>query len=234
MKIRNRKITSLVLAGSILAGGGLGVTASSALAHDGTSKGNGVARAERGGPHGAKAAVMTAVTSLLGVDNAALKTARQSGTSLSALAQQKGVARADLVSTIAAALKANRPAGAPALSDAQATARAGKMADHVPGQRANGPRAGRAAVGAAIAKAIGVTTDELKAARKAGTSPAALAQQKGVARDTVVAAVVAALKAGKPAGAPARTDAQLTQMAERIVDGTGPGHGPRGRGGARR
>ena len=79
-----------------------------------------------------------------------------------------------------------------------------------------------------------MTTDELKAARKAGTSPAALAKQKGVARDSLVAAVVAALKANKPAGAPTRTDAQLTQMAERIVDNARPAHGPRGRGGARR
>lgn len=230
MKIRNRKLTSLVLAGSILAGGGMGVTASSALAAHGT----GATGAKAAKPAAAKGAVMTAVKTLLDVDNAALKAARQSGTSLSVLAQQKGVDRADLVSAIAAALKANRPANAPARTDAQITARAEKMADHVPGQRAGKARAGRAAMGTAIAAAIGVTTDELKAARKAGTSPAALAQQKGVARDSLVAAVVAALKANKPAGAPTRTDAQLTQMAERIVDNARPAHGPRGRGGARR
>lgn len=231
MKIRNRKLTSLVLAGSILAGGGMGVTASSALAAHDTGAAGAQATAK---PAAAKGAVMSAVKTLLDVDNAALKAARQSGTSLTVLAQQKGVDRADLVSTIAAALKANRPANAPARTDAQITARAEKMADHVPGQRAGKVRAGRAAVGTAIARAIGVTTDELKAARKAGTSPAALAQQKGVARDTVVAAVVAALKASTPAGAPARTDDQLTQVAERIVDNDRPAHGPRGRGGGRR
>jgi hypothetical protein len=79
-----------------------------------------------------------------------------------------------------------------------------------------------------------MTTAELKAAHKAGTSPAALAQQKGVARDTLVNAVVAALKANKPAGAPTLTDAQLTERAGKIVDGVHAGRGAGGPGGHRR
>lgn len=144
MKTRSRRITSLLLAGSMLATGAAGIGMSSAMAHD------------NGGAQGA--------------------------------------ARQD--------------------------ARPGKAV--------------RTAVEAAIAQAIGVTPDELKAARKAGTSPATLAQQKGVARDAVVTAAVAAMKANKPAGAPDRTDAQLTQKAERIVDNARPGHGPGGRGAHRR
>ena len=152
MNIRSRKITSLVLASSILATGAAGLGMSSAMAHD------------NGGGQSA---------------------ARQD--------------RADR--------------------------------SHAPGQGARAGGAVRTAVGAAIAQAIGVTPDELKAARKAGTSPATLAQQKGVARDAVVAAVVAALKANKPANAPDLTDAQLTQRAEHIVDNAHPGHGPGGPGG---
>lgn len=159
MNIRSRKITSLVLASSILATGAAGLGMSSAMAHD-----NG------GG---------------------------QTATRQDSSPGQGG----------------QRGQGAQL------------------GQR---PLAVRAAVASAIAKAIGVTPDDIRAARIAGTSPATLAQQKGVARDTVVAAVVAALKANKPTGAPNRTDAQLTQMAERVVDNARPGHGPGGHGGHRR
>lgn len=232
MKIRSRKLTSLMLAGSILATGAAGLGMSSAMAHDNGGE-QSTSRQHRA-DHNRPAAVATAVQSLLDVDSAGLKAARQAGTSLTALAQQKGVSRDALVSTIFEALKANRPAGAPARTDAQITAAAGRIADRVPGQGVRKAGGTRAAIAAAIAQSIGVTSDELKAARKAGTSPAALAQQKGVARDTVLAATLAALKANKPADAPALTNAQLTRVAERIVDNAGPGRGPGGRGGHRR
>ena len=241
MKIRPRKLTHLLLAGTVLAGGGLGLAAPDAMAH-GDGQRQGVARAERGAHHGAAKAVMTAVKQLLNVDNADLKAAHTAKKSLTALADEKGVERAQLVSTIAAALKANRPAGAPALTDAQLAARAGKIAARVPGAKgpgAKGPgiarkQAAGKAVQAAVANAIGVTPGELKAARRAGTSPATLAQQKGVERSTVVNAVVAALKANRPAGAPGLTDAQLTRMAGKIVDNARPGRGPGGPRGHRR
>ena len=111
---------------------------------------------------------------------------------------------------------------APARTDAQITARAGKIADHVPGSKLQRAKGTRAAVGQAIASTLGITVDELRTARRAGTSPATLAQQKGVARDTVVDAVVSALKANKPAGAPTLTDAQLNQLAGKIVDTARP------------
>lgn len=232
MKTRSRKITSLLLAGSILATGAAGIGMSSAMAHDNGGT-QGAARQARAG-HQMPAAVATAVKSLLGVDDAALAAARQAGTSLTALAQQKGIARDTLVTTIFNALKANRPANAPARTDAQITAKAGHIADHVPGQGGRRADGVRTAVEGAIAQAIGVSADELKTARQAGTSPATLAQQKGVSRDTVVTAVVAALKANKPADAPDLTDAQLTEMAGRVVDNARPGHGPGGHGSHRR
>lgn len=237
MNIRTRRFTSLILAGAILAGGAGGIGATSALAHD-NGGASSAQRHQRDGHRGAPPAVTAAVKQVLNVDDAALKAARTSGTSLTALAKQKGVDRDTLVAAIASAMKASKPANAPALTDAQLTARAGKIADQVPGApRGERNDAGRKAVHQAIASALGMTTAELKAAHKAGTSPATLAQQKGVARDTLVAAVTSALKANKPADAPALTDGQLTEMAGDIVDGThapkGPG-GPGGRGGHRR
>lgn len=159
MNIRSRKITSLVLASSILATGAAGLGMSSAMAHD------------NGG-------------------------------------------------------------GQTATRQDSSPGQGGQLGQR--GARGERGAAVRTAVETAIAQTIGVTADELKAARKAGTSPATLAQQKGVARDAVVAAAVAAMKANKPAGAPDRTDAQLTQMAERVVDNARPGHGPGGHGGHRR
>jgi hypothetical protein len=83
-------------------------------------------------------------------------------------------------------------------------------------------RGGNPAVHAAVAKAIqdtlGVTSAELKAAHKAGTSDAQLATQKGVARETLVNAVAAAITASRPATAPALTEAQILAKANQIVD----------------
>lgn len=236
MKVRTRRFTSLILAGSILAGGATGLAVSSATAHDngGQSMGAQQARGGHHAPAAVRAAVTAAVKSTLNVDDAALKSARTAGKSLTTLAQEKGVSRDTLVDAIAAALKASKPANAPTLTDAQLSAMAGRVADHVPGSKVQRASATRTAVGQAIASTLGITVDELKTARKAGTSPATLAQQKGVARDTLVDAVVSALKANKPAGAPSLTDAQITQMAGKIVDNARPAHGPGGLGAHRR
>ena len=66
---------------------------------------------------------------LLGLSTDDLTTAEQSGTTLSALAAQKGVSQDDLVDAITADLKANAPQGAPALSDDQLTKMASDIAD---------------------------------------------------------------------------------------------------------
>lgn len=141
MNIRTRRFTSLVLAGAILAGGAGGIGVTSALAHDNGGQAS-TPRHQRDGHRGAPPAVTAAVKQLLNVDDAALKAARASGTSLTALAQQKGVARDALVAAIATAMKAAKPANAPALTDAQLTARAGKMADNTHAPTGPGGRGG--------------------------------------------------------------------------------------------
>ena len=141
MNIRTRRFTSLVLAGAILAGGAGGIGVTSALAHDNGGQSS-APRHQRDGHRGAPPAVTAAVKQLLNVDDAALKAARASGTSLTALAQQKGVARDALVAAIATAMKASKPANAPALTDAQLTERAGKIADNTHAPTGQGGRGG--------------------------------------------------------------------------------------------
>ena len=238
MNFRGRKITAALLAGgAMFAGAGIGSaiaansnqtsTTSTTPAHKQQSQAG-------GGHHERNPVVKAAVQKLLGVNDAAMRTARDSGQTLAQLAATKGVSQADLVSTIVSALKASKPAGAPELSNAQLTEMVTKHVTNVRGQGDHGPRGGmrqvHAKVGAAIASTLGITTAELKAAHKAGTTPATLASQKGVATADLVAAVSTALRANKPANAPAITDAQLAQMATNIVDGVHPG--PGGPGGA--
>lgn len=75
-----------------------------------------------------------------------------------------------------------------------------------------------AAVAKAIQDTLGVTSAELRAAHKAGTTDAQLAAQKGVSRDTLVSAVAAAITSSRPSDAPALTEAQILAKANQIVD----------------
>jgi hypothetical protein len=91
----------------------------------------------------------------------------------------------------------------------------------------------------AAAKAIGISTDDLKKAVLGGQSLADVAKAHNVDPQKVIDALVAATKAQeaahpRPNGAPARTDAQITQQITAIVNGTLPkfrggfGHGGQG------
>ena len=174
-----------------------------------------------GGHHGGgMREVGQAVQKLLGVTEEQMHDAREKGTTLAQLAESKGVAKADLVATVARAVKASdRGAN---LSDARATQRATDMVD--------GKGGPRRAVKDALLKALGVSEDALHTAREAGKSPADLAEEKGVDTAAAVTAVTAALKEqGAPHGGAQKTDAELRQMATDIVNGNGPGgHGRAG------
>jgi len=183
-----------------------------------------------GGHHGGGMhEVGQAVQKLLGVTGGQMHDAREKGTTLAQLAESKGVAKADLVATVAKAMKASdRGAN---LTDAQATQRATDMVDGKGGPRGGHGRApGGGAVKDALVKALGVSEDALHTAREAGKSPADVAKEKGVDTAAVVTAVTTALKQlGAPHGGAQKTDAELKQMADDIVNGNGPGgHGRRG------
>jgi uncharacterized protein YidB (DUF937 family) len=77
-----------------------------------------------------------AAASALGTSSADVTGALKNGTTLSALAQQKGVSQSDLVSAVTAGLKSGAPAGAPTLSGDQLTTMATNM---VNGTRPAGP-----------------------------------------------------------------------------------------------
>lgn len=78
-----------------------------------------------GGPR----AVMAPVAKLLKLTDAELRAKLQAGATLTKVASQQGVSKADLVAEIKKALAAGRPAGAPALSAAELQKRATDIAD---------------------------------------------------------------------------------------------------------
>jgi len=242
MNFRGRKTTAALLAGGALfTGAGIGSAIAATSSQSSTTSTTPAARNVQQAPlaggahHGHNPASRAAVLKLLGVDDAAVRAAVDSGKTLAQFAATKGVSQADLVSTIVTALQASKPANAPSLTAAQLTERVTQQVTHVRGQGNNGAQRGndqvRSKLHAAIASSLGITTAQLKSAREAGTTPAALAKQKGVAVADVVSAVIGVIKANKPAGAPAATAAQLRQMAGDIVNGLhAQGHGPGGRG----
>ena len=79
------------------------------------------------------------------------------------------------------------------------------------------------------AKALGISTDDLRTQLKAGKSLSDVAAAQGVSNDDLVAAIAAELKANAPQGAAPLGEAQLTRMATNIVDHKrGEGRGPGG------
>lgn len=181
-----------------------------------------------GGGEG-REAVEAAVQKALGIDEAAIHQAREGGKTLSDLAKDKGVAKDDLVSAIATAIRStDRGAN---LTDAQATQMATAIVDGTGGPGHGARHAGRDAVEKAITSTIGITEAQWHTARESGKTAAQVAKSKGVEVSKVVDAVTAALKKSAPQGAPALTDAQLAKMADHIVnDAHGPGHGGPGGG----
>jgi hypothetical protein len=79
------------------------------------------------------------------------------------------------------------------------------------------------------AKALGLSTDDLKSQLKSGKTLNDIATAQGVSSDDLLKALKTDLKANKPADAPELSDDQLTEMASNIAAGKGPkgahGHG---------
>jgi hypothetical protein len=182
----------------------------------------------RGGPGGeARQAVEAAVQKALGVDEAAIHQARESGKSLADLATEKGVSRDDLTAAIAAAIKSTDRGGS--LTDAQATQMANNIVDGKGGPARGMHRAGNGAVEKAITSTLGITEAQWHADRRSGKSAAEVAKSKGIEVSKVVDAVTTALQKNAPQGAAKLTDAQAKAMATHIVNNQDM-HGPGGRG----
>jgi hypothetical protein len=112
---------------------------------------------------------MTNTANLLGVSADELRDAQRSGTTLADLATQKGVSKDNLVKSLATDLKANKPEGAPELSETRLTEMATNVAE---GKRPQGPppppRSGAGEDGdrsqrnvASLAEALGTDADTL-------------------------------------------------------------------------
>jgi hypothetical protein len=69
------------------------------------------------------------------------------------------------------------------------------------------------------AKLLGMSEDELRQARRSGTTLVDLAAQKGISKDDLVKSVADDLKADRPADAPALSDDQLTKTAANVAEG---------------
>jgi hypothetical protein len=84
---------------------------------------------------------------------------------------------------------------------------------------------------APTAELLGMNTDELRSALQDGsTTLAALAEEKGIAREDLLASIEAGLQASPPPGM-GNVGVDFSAMAESIADGKAPGGGPRGSGG---
>jgi hypothetical protein len=93
--------------------------------------------------------------------------------------------------------------------------------------RSQRPRDGQDPL-ASVAKALSLSTDDLKSQLKDGKTLSDVAEAQGVSHDDLVAAI----KAGKPGNAPANPDGVSDdEMAEKIASGQGPQGPPPGGGG---
>jgi hypothetical protein len=114
-----------------------------------------------------------------------------------------------------------------------AAVKAGRLtqaqADEMLQRYKNGPQppAGRAAHRsermAAIAKALGMTVDEVRSGLRSGKSLAKLAEEKGVSRAKLLGAIKAGIQAEAKAHGRTVTAAELDAMAATMADATGLG-----------
>jgi hypothetical protein len=120
---------------------------------------------------------MTNTADLLGMSADELRDAQRSGTTLADLATQKGVSKDDLVKSLATDLEANKPEGAPELSETQLAEMATNIAE---GKRPQGPPPAPPGAGngndgdraqqnvASLAEALGADADTLLRRQQSG------------------------------------------------------------------
>jgi hypothetical protein len=125
----------------------------------------------------------------LGLTTDDLKTQLDSGATLDSLAQAKGVSSNDLLAAVKTDLKANKPDGAPEVSDDQLTQMASNVAAGKGpggGHGPHGPRPGTSASDTSqslstLADALGTSTDDLLSKLQSGSDLSSLFGQSGSA-----------------------------------------------------
>jgi len=144
-----------------------------------------------GGPRPDMTKTMEPTAKLLGLSTDELKESLHSGTTLAQLAEQKGVSRSDLLSSITQGLKDGAPDGVQAPDDATLDEMAGNIAD---GKRPQGPpppppqsKDGSPRVQQSIsslADALGVNPDDLMTQLNSDGWLDSVAKSRGLSTDS--------------------------------------------------
>ena len=197
---------------------------------DAPTDGDGERRRDRrsdrhGGRHG------EAIAEALGITTDDVQAAREAGQTLAEVAEAQGMTADDVVAAIVADAEehlADEVAEGELTEEeaaervARITERATEMVNQVPGEGERGrggPRGLRGGNVETLTEALGVTADELRAARQDGQSIADVAEAQGVDIDTVVSAIVADIEEHL-AEHVAEGDLTEDEAAERLVDAT--------------
>jgi uncharacterized protein YidB (DUF937 family) len=184
---------------------------------------------------------MDAAANLLGMSASDLRTAMQSGQSLSQIASSKGVGQDQLIAAMSTAIQQANPG----MSADRATSVATAIATRTPqvgtaGASGATDQAAASAFGAtqaagtgathgqhyhhhamaagmqAAAQTLGVSTDELTSSLKSGQSLTSLASSKGVSQDDLITAISTALQQSDTS----LSSDQASQIATRIATST--------------
>jgi hypothetical protein len=216
-------VASLMLASAMAAGIGV---ANAQTSTPTTTPSTNSARTTNGG----FAAHAPAIASALGMTVADLNTALASGKTVAALAKEKGVDLNKIIATWVAEEQAEHPTDAAADVTKRVTDQANGVAptrgDR--GGRNKGGNGGFAAHAPAIAKSLGMTTDELNTALASGKTVAALAKEKGADLNKIIATWVAEEQAEHPEMAAADVTKRVTDQANGVAPvgrGKGGRHG---------
>lgn len=167
---------------------------------------------QRGGPRGMHrdggrgGFSPTVVAKALGISEDELRTAQQDGKTIADLASEKGVALDTIIDAIIAdeTTRLDQAVTDGKITQEQADQRLSDLKSNLPDMLSQTPPAnlgpggfgrgghlGGPGSSAVIAKALGITEDELRTAFQASKSVADLASEKGVALDTIVNAIIA-------------------------------------------
>lgn len=168
----------------------------------------------------ARGAGLKVAAEAIGVSNEDLRTAVKSGKSIADVAEDKGVPAQTVIDAVVAEAGTRLETAATngRITQERADAIAGKLPEtikaFVEGTRPSGLR-GKAGRGPgrgphleAAARAIGISTEDLRAAVKSGKSIAEVAEDKGVAPQTVIDAVIAERRA--------QVQSRLDKLPERV------------------
>jgi len=177
-----------------------------------------------GGPDVVKEDILSSAATALGLSESALQDQLESGKTLAQVAQDRGVSRDAVVAAIAKELQSANPD----LSEAEAQRMAGDIVDRTPGRPhlELGFPGAKVDVLATAASALGISESALDGQLANGKTLVQVAQDRGVSRASLVAAIAKELQRANSD----LSEADAQRMAGDIVDNTPPGplYPPRG------